>query len=90
MECYKVTDATGNKIFRIGGDKLLTVNAVAAYYDETRLAFGLPENFWCIVWHVVDGEAFPIDMFFLGDDEPDEEIAGWIESDVLTYRDSLD
>lgn len=76
---YKITDNLGNHIFCKRHSKDEALDAVARGDIALPLGHNKDEPIWFVLWE--DEEA--IDMFFYGDEEPEESVARYIEAGIF-------
>lgn len=87
MECYKITNFNGSIVFEKGNDLEYLLQAVSIrsfIYPALHNLDDVP--MWFVVWD----NRKPIDKFFYGDEEPEQDVLPEIDRAIVNYRDSQD
>lgn len=80
---YKITNFDGSITFSSGNNRNVAVLTFDREVDSLLQQFNLPNiSQWFVLWRY----GVPVDFWFYGNDEPEQELPRWIESAVLEER----
>lgn len=86
MERYKITNFDGSVVFDKSNDLEYLLQAVSIRAFIYPVLYNLDDvPMWFVVWD--NGK--PIDKFFYGDEEPEQDVTREIDRAICIYRDSL-